>query len=114
MRGGCIFCVTFPALALAYLFEHVNEFLARDICNGLSYLHDSENVHRDLKPDNVLVSYQHYINGNGLLKHWKTKPVVAKLTDFDAIGSELIQTADLCTQGHQMFTGGHLFLWHQN
>ena len=45
-------------------FSYLKNFqpkIARDILNGLSYLHENGVVHRDLKPDNVLVSNHHYL-----------------------------------------------------
>ena len=67
--------------------------MARDLCAGLEYLHSNNVVHRDLKPDNVLISNKHYAEGDKIDKYWMEKPVIAKLTDFGESRSELIQTS---------------------
>jgi serine/threonine protein kinase len=78
-------------------FEHVNRFIACDVCAGLTYLHNNGIVHRDLKPANILVSNQHYsqLGEDGLAKYWQSRPVVAKLTDFGESRARLVQTASL-------------------
>lgn len=46
------------------------------------------------KPDNVLISNQHY-SKDTIHLFWKTKPIIAKLTDFGESRSKLIQTSTL-------------------
>lgn len=74
-------------------FEHFQEIISKDVCCGLNYLHSNNVVHRDLKPDNILVSNAHYSGTDDIWKYWVEKPVVAKLTDFGESRSKLIQTA---------------------
>lgn len=78
-------------------FAHTQYFLAKDIIEGVSFLHSKGIAHRDLKPDNILVSNRHYLHcqesDNSLW--WNLRPIVAKLTDFGESRSNLIQTRTL-------------------
>lgn len=70
--------------------------LAQDISRALTYLHDRDVTHRDLKPGNVLVSNGHYSgeeNCEQALNVFKVSPIVCKLTDFGESRSQLIQTS---------------------
>jgi len=62
-------------------FEENHNVIARGMCNGLAFLHESNVVHMDLKPANVLLGHDRH-DGS----------IVAKLTDFGESRSQLIQT----------------------
>lgn len=76
-------------------FEHFQMFIAKDITKGLSFLHDNDVVHRDLKPDNILISNQHYSTSEEMKTVWNLKPIVAKITDFGESRAPLIRTSEL-------------------
>ena len=78
-------------------FQHMQYHLAKDILTGLAVLHNKGITHRDLKPDNVLITNLHYEDyPEREVQHWwMTKPVVAKLTDFGESRSKVIQTRSL-------------------
>ena len=59
--------------------------IARDIADGLCDLHEQGVVHRDLKPDNILVTNQHYLFVNEekpRAELFANNPVTCKLADF--------------------------------
>ena len=83
-------------------FEHflpVFPKAAKDVAEGLCFLHSNDIVHRDLKPSNVLVSNRHYckkdISADQLPSVFADCPVVCKLTDFGESRSTLLQTASI-------------------
>ena len=54
--------------------EHVKNFLTQ-ILNGVSYLHSQFILHRDIKPDNCLIDYDHVlkISDFGLSREYGTR-----------------------------------------
>ena len=67
--------------------EKIYEVIAEDCALGLQYLHQNNIVHRDIKPQNVLVS------------NCTDRKLVAKLCDFGEARSNLIKTQTLITTG---------------
>ena len=78
-------------------FNHLVAHAGREIIKGLTYLHSKGIAHRDLKPGNVLVSNQHYINlsETELPQQFQLRPIACKLTDFGESRSQFIQTQSL-------------------
>ena len=70
------------------------EKIARDVSDGLHYLHTVGVYHRDLKTSNVLVSNSHYNDKEGdvVLASFNVEPIICKLTDFGESRSQQIQT----------------------
>ena len=47
-------------------FPGIGNVTARDITNATVYLDGKDIVHKDIKPANILVSYSHYSNLQGV------------------------------------------------
>ncbi len=65
------------------------EDLAKDIIDGLAYLHTNNIIHRDLKPSNILL-----FNENGKLRAKITDFGIAKITDATAASTQLVGTVE--------------------
>ena len=81
-------------------FKHIPALVLKDIQDGLSFLHEKDIKHHDLKPSNVLVSNSHCscLNGVEFAKFWESgseRDINCKLTDFRESRSQLIQTQTL-------------------
>ncbi len=69
--------------------KHMLEDLAKDILEGLSYLHRNNIIHRDLKPSNILL----YKDGEKL-KAKITDFGIAKQTDVTSQSTQLVGTVE--------------------
>ena len=87
------FLITSDAISDYDGFDHLQHFIAHDVINGLSFLHNKGIAHRNLKPDNILVSNTHYSAEDDVPHWWAVKPIVSKLTDFGESRSSFVQTS---------------------
>lgn len=94
-------------------FEHLQYYIASDICAGLAFLHSKNIVHRDFKTDNILVSNAHYahLSAAEIACWWATKPVCAQLTDFGEARSTVLQTRTITsTTTARLFRGSPVYM----
>eukprot|EP00794_Sanderia_malayensis_P019661 gene19661-21608_t len=78
---------------LMTLFPRVCNVIAHDMINAVSYMHNLNMVHIDIKPANVLVSNMHYALKKGDCKEEFARcPIVCKLNDFGESRSQLCKT----------------------
>lgn len=60
--------------------EEIASSICRDICEGLNQIHKKNFIHRDLKPDNILIHEN--LLPDGSAPKDRTQRYVAKITDF--------------------------------
>lgn len=68
----------------------------RNLLEGIAYLHDNDIIHRDIKPQNILIDYEAEING----------PLTLKITDFGL--ARKITNVNMTTLTHNVIT-----LWYR-
>lgn len=94
-------------------FCHFQYHFAKDVANGLQFLHEKGIAHRDLKPDNILICNSHYQEcpEREIQYWWSTSPVITKLTDFGESRSTLLQTRTLVqTSTANLFRGSPCYM----
>ena len=64
-----------------HYFPGTGNNIASDIINAVSYLHQNDIVHRDIKPGNLLVNNHYYssLNASRLNAVFQEQPIVCKL-----------------------------------
>ena len=78
--------------------KHFPLEIARDIAEGLFFLHSNGIVHRDLKPSNILVTNQHYLGQlpeSEQSSRFSESPIKCKLADFGESRATYLQTRTL-------------------
>ena len=76
----------------------IGNFVSKDLSSAIMFLHDNNMVHRDVKPENCLISNVHYQGKEGLSMEEIMKcPITLKLGDLGESRSSLIRTKALCT-----------------
>ena len=75
-------------------FPGIGNSIASDIINAVSYLHQNDIVHRDIKTSNNLVNNHYYssLNASRLNAVFQEQPIVCKLGDLGKTQSAFSQT----------------------
>ncbi len=101
-------------------------FIVMEICKGLEYAHSQNIIHRDIKPVNILVSYQgevkisdfgiakkHNVDSNGTMVGSRTKGTYSYISPEQMLGDNSIsQQTDIYSLGiifYELLTGRKLY-----
>ena len=86
-------------------FPGIGNVIARDITNGIAYLHGERYKARDIKPANILVSNSHYSNLQGvdLKVAYEKTTIVCKLGDHGKARSQATRQTFFCKKVEQKF-----------
>ena len=88
-------------------FPGILNFTARDIGKGFANLHENNMVHRNMKPDNKLVTNTHYAHETKhLASLFEKRPAICKLTDFGEGRYEMAQAKTLLSNKTKLVERG--------
>lgn len=80
-------------------FPKIGIAIAKDISCAICYLHQRDMVHRDIKPQNILVSNQHLTNNTENFNSlFEKQPIICKIGDLGEARSQIMQTNSFCMQ----------------
>ena len=69
---------------LVSYFPGISNHIANDIISAVSYLHNKNILHIDIKPSDIIVSNLHYSSreGSELTNFFSKEPIICKLGDL--------------------------------